>query len=351
MTSNPIAAIINRSNRNRLVLSLVGIVAVLAIGILSWRYFYNFFLGPFPISRADLLATTDPGAPTKYFVTVEGDNTIDTGVQEITESSRSNTRRVTASFMALVVDDRILIVKAPSADEQVTSFTGALASMPSDVRSEIVEDAVKDNPELRDVFLPFMLDTDGFRTGGYFGLAVGIPVFLLCILGLVQAVQRSSDPLKHPIMKDLGRFGPAQQVVSEIENDLFMPHEQLGDLHLTPGWLVHTPAAALGATRLEDTVWIYKQVTQRRVNGIPAGKTYSALIFDRHGKLITIPGKNEEAVNQMLQAVLNRAPWSLAGYNQEIEKAWKSNRASVIAAVDQRRQQIRNMQAGEPVGA
>lgn len=349
MTSNPIAAIINRSNRNRLILSLVGIVVVLAIGALSWRYFYNFFLGPFPITHQDLLATTDPGAPTKYFVTVEGDDVVDTGVQEITESRRGGSQRVTASFMALLVDDRILIVKAPS-DAAVTTFTGALASMPSDVRTEIVEDAVQDSPDLRDAFLPFMLDTDGFRTIGYVGLAVGIPVFLLCILGAVQAVQRSSDPLKHPIMKSLGRFGPPQQVVSEIENDLFMPHEKFGDLHLTPGWLVHTPAAALGATRLEDTVWIYKQVTQRRVNGVPAGKTFAALVFDRHGSMLTIPGKNEEAVDQMLQAVLNRAPWSLAGYNQEVEKAWKSNRASVIAAVDQRRQQIRNMQAGEPVG-
>jgi hypothetical protein len=46
-------------------------------------------------------------------------------------------------------------------------------------------------------------------------------------------------------------------------------------------------------------------------------------------------------VNQMLNAVAQRAPWALAGHNAEIEKAWKSNRASVLAAVEQRRQQIR----------
>lgn len=47
----------------------------------------------------------------------------------------------------------------------------------------------------------------------------------------------------------------------------------------------------------------------------------------------------EDLINQMLSAVVQRAPWALAGHSAEIEQAWKSNRQSVIAAVEQRRQQ------------
>ena len=62
--------------------------------------------------------------------------------------------------------------------------------------------------------------------------------------------------------------------------------------------------------QIQDIMWAYKQVTQQRVHGIRAGKTYVALIWDRHGVCITAPGK-EAAVNQVLEAVAARAPWML----------------------------------------
>jgi hypothetical protein len=80
-------------------------------------------------------------------------------------------------------------------------------------------------------------------------------------------------------------------------------------------------------------------VTQRRVNGIPAGKSYAAQIWDRHGVCMTVVG-SETLVNQALEVACQRAPWLLAGFSTELEKTWKSNRAAMIAAVDQRRRQV-----------
>ena len=54
---------------------------------------------------------------------------------------------------------------------------------------------------------------------------------------------------------------------------------------------------------------------------------------------ITVAG-SETFVNQAIESAARRAPWMLAGYNTELEKAWKSNRAAVLAAVDQRRVQV-----------
>ncbi len=46
-------------------------------------------------------------------------------------------------------------------------------------------------------------------------------------------------------------------------------------------------------------------------------------------------------MNQVLESAAQRAPWLLTGYSADLEKTWKQNRAAVVEAVEQRRQQIR----------
>jgi hypothetical protein len=338
MTNSFVQAIIRRSNRNLLLWCAAGLVLVVGLAAFNTRYFYNFFAGPFPIDRQALLATTDTGALRQYFVKVSGDNVIDTGVQEVSRNTKTGSETVTAAFMALVLDDRFLIVKAPD-DKENTEFTGYLEAMPSDVRTDIIEDIERKVPQVRGAFLPFMLNTDSFRTPGYIGLVLGIPLFGLCIWGLARAIRRSNDAAAHPIMRALGRFGPPDYVAGQIDAEMSAENPKVGNVHLTPNWLVQASSASLSATRIEDIVWAYKQVTQHRTNGIPTGKTYAATIWDRHGVCITVTGK-EPVVNQVLEMISRRTPWILAGYSADLEKAWKQNRAAMLDAVDQRRRQM-----------
>jgi hypothetical protein len=85
-------------------------------------------------------------------------------------------------------------------------------------------------------------------------------------------------------------------------------------------------------------MWLYKKVTQHRTNGIPTGKTYAALIWDRYGTCITFAGK-EKVVDQALGDILGRSPGAVAGYSSDIEKMYKANRQGFVAAVEQRRQE------------
>jgi hypothetical protein len=344
MPTSFVHATIRRANRNRLI--LCGIVVLLLIGLaaLNARYLYNFFAGPLRIDRATLLATGDPGTLQRYWVTVEGDDVADTGYQQVRRDKDTGTKTVTAAYMALLLDRRVLLVKAQD-DARTTGFTGYLEPLPSDIRSNVIADAEREVPALRGAFLPYMLNTSGFRDGGFVALAIGIPLFGLCVYGIARAIQRTRNPLKHPIMRALGRFGAPGDVAGQIDAELLADHPRLDRLHLTPNWLVEASPSNLAATRIEDIVWAYKQVTQRRVNGVPAGKTYTAQIWDRHGVCITIAG-SETFVNQALDAAARRAPWMMAGYSTELEKAWKSNRAAVLATVDQRRQQVILQAAG-----
>jgi hypothetical protein len=337
MTGSIVQGTIRRSNRNQLILCIVGALLLVGFAALNTRYLYNFFFGPFPISQQTLLATDDAGTLRQYWVTVEGDDVADTGFQMV-RRSRSGSESVTAAYMALLLDRKVLVVKAQD-DKSVTTYTGYLEPISSDVRTQVVAQTEQETPELRGAFLPYMLNTDSFRGTGYAALGIGIPLFFLCIWGLVRAIKRSNDSSVHPIMRALSRFGPADYVAGQIDAELQADHPQVGKLHLTPSWLVQAAPARLDATRLDDVVWAYKQVTQHRTNGIPTGKTYAAQIWDRHGVCITVAGK-EPFVDQALAAAAQRAPWLLAGHSAELEKTWKQNRAAVLDAVEQRRRQI-----------
>lgn len=335
MLSSAVSRTISRSNRNLLILSIAGLAGLILFGALTYRYYYSFFAGPYQIPREELLAAQDADEIFRYYVTVDGDDMADTGFER--ETRRNGVVTSTRNYLALLIDDRVLLVETP--DLIGTSFTGSLIDFPSDVRNEIIAEIEADYPELEGVFLPMMLRDDDFRISGYLGLALAAALLLFSLFGIFNVMGRMSDPSRHPIMRGLARFGDARLAASEIDAHLAGEHPRVGNVHLTPAWMVHTTGAFFEATRYDDLVWVYKQVTQRRVNGIPTGKTFAAMICDRHGKVLTVQCK-EEQVNQILTGLLQRAPWALAGHSSELEEAWKKNRAAMVGAVDQRHQQV-----------
>lgn len=265
-----VAQTIARSNRNRLILSIVGIVAVIIFAAVSYRYFYNFFLGPFPITPDELVTAQRPGDLFRYYVTVEGSDVYDTGG---TLTRRRNGIVTGKSYyLALNLNDRLLLVEAPAVT-QTPKFTGYLESPSSDVRTKIIEDIEAEDPALNDIFLPMQLSTGDFKFSGYLGLLLGAAVLGLSFWGLGTAVQRFGDNRSHPIVRSLGRFGDPALAISSLDSELIADHPRVGDLHLTPTWLVYQKGGALKAARFEDLVWVYKLVTKSR-----SGTTYSAQI-------------------------------------------------------------------------
>jgi hypothetical protein len=109
--------------------------------------------------------------------------------------------------------------------------------------------------------------------------------------------------------------------------------ETIGKFNLTRTWAVNLGKSSLDVAKVNDVVWMYKKVVNNR--GL---KSYFAHVYDRQGKLLTVPGKEAE-VDQIMGAIYRRAPWVIAGFSGDIEKAWNKDRAAFIAQVDQRRQQ------------
>jgi hypothetical protein len=339
--SNFIADNIRRMNRNLLIVNVVLVAIVLVAVTLSSRYLYNVVAGPFGTERAELLALKDPDTLERYFVNVSGDEILDTGIQQVTTRTRNGVKTsesVSANYLALVIEDRLLLVKAGTSMTG-TQYTGALVRMPAEEQREIIDDIVSQEPRLEDVFLPYMLDTEDFRTTGYVGMLVGALLLALGVFNLFRAVRRMTAPDTHPLMRSLAAYGAPQSVAAGIDSEAGGAQvSRAGGALVTPHWLLKSAAFGMQVVALNDLAWIYKKVTQQRTNFVATGKTYAAVLWTQQGHSTEITGK-QDAIDQLLQAIDERVPWVLAGFSADLDKLWKTNRPAVLKAVSDRRQQ------------
>ncbi len=326
---------IRRANRNLLMANTLLLFGLLLVTGMSWRYLYNFFSGPFFVDANELVSVPNPNWLRKYFVNVHGERSISTGARQVTRKNGSET--VNAYYLALVVKDRLLLVKTPAAD-RATDFTGGLVDIPGDAQASIVARLEQKYPELKGRFLPMMLDATGFRDSGYWGLAICVPLFLLAIWNLSKGLVRSSNPQAHPIAKALKRYGEPTVVAMRIESELRAEgmSGDPGSAYVTRSWFVYPTTYGVAIAQLGDIAWAYKKITRHSVNFIPTGKTYEVMVWDRSGKSISISGK-QDRVELVLLSLAKRAPWVVFGFNKQLEQLWKKSRAEFLAAVDKRK--------------
>jgi hypothetical protein len=177
-----------------------------------------------------------------------------------------------------------------------------------------------------------------FGGGGIFGLLVGIPTAAWALWQLQQVGRRWSQPEAHPIAKRLAASGQdAAAVASQIEQELAQPSVQkVGKTTVTPTWLFRQHGTGLDVVKLDQLLWIYQKVTQRRVNGVPAGKSYAVVLSDRAGHRFEIPA-SEAQTTEILHLLEAKAPWAINGYSDELQKIWNKDREELVTVVNERR--------------
>ncbi|MCC6895840.1 MAG: hypothetical protein IT321_23670 [Anaerolineae bacterium] len=330
METNFISNIIRRSNRNQLILWGIGLVVMLVIIAISLNHFYNLLTGPYVVDKDYILGITDVNNLRQFYVTLKGDETLDTGFYKTSTTNGIETGK--DYYKTLILDDKLLLVKTGDVDN-LDAYTGALTYVPPDEQREVLDQLQREIPNLDDSFLPFMLDATDFKGSGYAGLAATVVAFAACLWGVLRALGRIVNTERHSIWRGLQRFGEPSSVADQIETELGSSGEKVGNIQITRNWLVANKASSLDVTQLKDVMWIYKKIVNGR-----GGKQVSALVYDRHGHLMTVTGK-EAQIDDTLRGIAQRMPWIMVGYSKEIEAAWKKDRAGVINAVDQRRKQ------------
>jgi hypothetical protein len=346
--------VINRvqtTARRRVVAWTLALVALLALFGMQDRYFYNFAFGPFEISAEALRAIDSVESFATPFVRVQGEEVIDTGLQQITVRKKrgvERSREVSANYYALAVGGRLLIVKSKY---MAKNYEGELAPMPSHLAREMFSD-----PEMaarRDAFHPFYLDTDGYRVPGYLGLAA-LSVFLFFYLrAVLPAWRHLRDPSSAPVATRIASWGNLAMLSARLQRELSSSRQKVGGWTFGESCMVRSSWLQFDVLRYEDLVWAYKQVTKQSFYFIPVGKRVAAVLHFVDGQARLQAG--ERKIDQALASVYERVPWALYGHDDETQKAFDKRRDEIVRGVQRRRQQwqaqVAAQQAAEPATA
>lgn len=335
---------IRRNNRVLLLICLGALIIIGAIAAFNYRFLLNWVLGPAKPLHSELETITDLSQYERPYVTITGNDVLDTGVQLVRTNQDTGSQTFEANYLALLIGDRRILLVKTTHDTTESTFTGVLVPIPADVQAEVIDPIVAelgaDMPEIKDAFIPVLLDSvNDFRGRGWLGIGIGALLTVIALGGLFLWFRRFTDISTHPIADKLKRLGQLESVINQIELELASPHDQVRGLHLTSNFVILTSRINLEAARLSDVVWAYKQITQHRTYGIPTGKTYAAMINDRTGSKIILTGPEKE-INAALETLHNRAPWIIMGFSQDLENSWNHQRSDVIAAVEQRKQGV-----------
>lgn len=329
---------IKRTNRNILLAGavLLGIIGSV-IGV-EWREVYNHVFGPFPAQAADLMAISNPDAPKRFYLKVQGQESFETGMKIVDADNKSNVR---AQIVAIAIGKRLLLVKTAK-DKGQLQFAGGLAAVPPEVESGVIRAAEAKYPQLKGAFLPYMLDEYGFWDQDAVIAAVAAVVFLgIGIILVGMSVFRQSRPDKHPLLAKLQQYGLVHDVRMQIDSEMRSEGggERFGQLHMTSNWVVQAAAYRTHVMQVKDVLWAYPKIVKHYHSGIPTGKTYSAILRDAKGQSMEISGK-KNSVPQFLQTVQRRMPWVMIGFSKELDALWTKQKPQFLQLMEERKAKL-----------
>jgi hypothetical protein len=344
MASGYIEKSVRRASRNLLISSIIILGGVIGMAGLTWRYYLNYFAGPSATSVQEVVNARSADALTRYFVTLQGDRVVPTGFTHVTKQVSKYTRRevsrsTDAVYLAMLLGGRILLVKADKETEEM-KVTGYLTDFDDNVDRQVVQRLRQQAPPGRAAdILPLMLDATGFRTRGTIGLVAFGLFGLIGALNLRACFRRRRDRTRHPIWQRLAKLGDAPRLAGQIDAEMAEGSSDLGGgLKLTRAFLLRPSAFGLTIMPFEHLVWVYKKVTKHKKAFVTVSKTYDAVVIDRTREKLEVTMK-ELAVDNLIGALEERAPWVVIGWSAELERAWNKQPAEVIAFVDQRRRE------------
>jgi hypothetical protein len=341
LTDSQIYKTVKRSNTTTIILSIIALAIVGVLGYLYFLPYWTAHLAEPRVLTAEEAQALD-GSTSLYNVRIDGDRMRDTYYYEETVNEDTGTQvSIDAYFGALRIvngdggddDVYVLVRNAEEIDNDIESYTGAILPLTDHIAVDIHRIA---SDELNIEMLPNVIfDTTHNESMWYVGTGALAVLGLGGLWGVGTFLSRNSNPAKHPTLRRLSRFGEVEQVVDSIEKDLANGEDKVAKLRLSKNWLVNSGGSNFQAMPYHSIAWVYMMIQQGRY-----GKTYFLHVYDKTGVAIIIQDK-ENNVNTMIQAIRARAPWIIAGYNNDIKRNWDKNRGGFIAEVEARHAQYK----------
>jgi len=336
--------LVTTRNLRALAVQLTVLTAIAGVLIAYHREIYSRVFGPFRVTVDEIAGIGSLDSEfRRYFMLDEG-RLIPTGLRDVTVHTRRGreTGRSYTHYFAMP-GKRIVLVRSPE-EKPSLPLVGTLQPVPAAVEQRLLSIY----PELRSGagLAPLLFEAeDALGSWGSFYAAAALTAPVIALLFLFITLGRLGNFRRSRSVAALARFKvPVDQTVAAIDGELARdePKTAMGNILLTASWLVHLQPFKLEFIHLDELVWVHAAITKRYMYWfIPVGSTNYLRLGDRSGRLKAIRGR-KKAIPEVIVAIAQRVPWVFAGHSAELEQAYRRNRDAVIAAVDQRRQQVLN---------
>lgn len=330
---------IRRTNRNLLIVNLLLVFGFLSLTVAEHKLLKGYFLGAEKVEPASL-AHAEAGVE-RQLIEVENNAVLPAGYRMVNRKGGSES--VKSEYLLMLVGDRMMMVKTEP-NNKGPVFKGVLVPMELRLSMALQRDIKSD--KVRDRLLPVMLDTTDYESDVWGYLVVGLPLGLLGAWNLKKWMVRAADPAESPIVTQLQHRG-GLMACQQIDSEMAQSNGKIGKAVLTKSWIVVPGFFSLKAMHIEDVVWAYKKVTRHRVNFVPVGSTYTAVVCTANGKSVEVLDSDSK-VRDLLVAIATKAPWAITGFNDDVQKLWLKNRDALLQAVNQRRSAISKKMGATP---
>jgi len=335
-------SLVTTRNLRALAVQLVALAVIAGVLIVFHREIYSRVFGPFRVTVDEIAGIGSLDSELRRYFLLDEGRLIPVGIRDVIVRSRRGreTGRSYVNYFAMP-GKRIVLVRA-SEENPALPIVGVLQPVPAAVEQRMRELY----PELRSGpgLAPLLFEAeDALGSWGSFYAAAAVTAPVIALLFLLITLGRLLNFRRSRSVAALARFKvPIDQMAAAIDAELARnePKTAMRNVLLTATWLVHVQPFKLEFIHLDELVWVHAAVTKRYMYYfIPAGSTNYLRLGDRSGRLRTIRG-NKKAIPEVIVAIAQRVPWVFPGHSDELEQAYRRNRDAVIAAVDQRRQQV-----------
>ncbi len=215
---------------------------------------------------------------------------------------------------------------ASEEDVPILHVRGRIRAMDEDDLGYYMEIAEGDE-EWAELLLPYYLEVDYINNLPIWGsIAFLAAAFLLLGLGIVPIIKAFCGGFQKQVRSKLEESGPLEMEAEKAER-FYDSAQEVSGVKMDRNYVFFQNGAESVLLRPWDLAWAYQSTTQHRTNGIPTGKTYSAILRTMDGKTYTL-GMKEQQVQSLLSAIQTSLPGVVLGYDDELEKLYKSDRAA-----------------------
>lgn len=338
---------VDRYNRQRLTLGLLSLGIGLVIAVCNERYAYNALFGPFPITGQELAQIKDIYKSRKYFVIVQGRGLINSSIGWVRVKRNRTDKSIqsetpTDFLQLLIVDNYILPLKVETLGKNPIVI-GELSPPEKELTDTLVEEL---GPEGASHLLPLQLENgNSFKAMLFFYFAALITLGGMGATKLLQIFVLWKDPENHPLGKAIAKLGSYNTMRLAVDADFDSGSEVLGSglATISKKWVLLTVKNKPVIIPIHNLVWGYGARAKETTNFVTSS-SFSLVLCTADGQelQLSLPDKD---TNALLTALMERAPWMIVGFDGKTALRWNAHKKTVIAEVEQKRDQLLKDQA------